>query len=860
MAALDVITQKQAGTATTAPTTTVTPTTSTPQQQTLRDYAKNQGYTISYDDKTQNINILNPNTNKSVTFKSGEGSQYGMGGLSNGSNVISDPSKLAGALNLSNSASATPAQQSNSYLNGIEDNSVVKQTRQDELNSMYENMKQSQLTNALMQRQQSELGYNQSKGDTELTYQAALAKLQQEKELAQPQYQNMKNQQFKTTLNDIQKINENRANMGQYFGGANAQVQSDQRVANESAMNTISLQEQQLYDDINKRATEAYNQKTNDIKKIDEQLGLLRSQGSMADNSIVQALEAQKMQSTLDLNNILDERSFKIADIKQQYEQNQQQNAFSKASVTGTYVSPEQQQVMNEGVPQSERERINAIASKMNGGYQAYMNQLDPNSVEYAYAAVLRNEKIAATPELQSKYKATQLGTQTQQAKEAASNKAIQMAGLTGNYISPEQQSIVDNGVSPADTARINAIVAKTSGGYQSYINQLDPTSDEYVKATLLRNAKISSSPELLQKYGLTKVGTETLAAKTEKLQQEGLTADIYAKQTENKYLNQKIQTELKGADLENAGKSIANQISQLNLDYLPQEKQLAIQSAQQDYAKGNLDMAYQKIVNANLPAKLEAELNGIYASTENTYANISGTNVDTELKMNASSGGSNFKYTAADVTSKAQDYIRTYGTFDKVSGKYVIKDGKKQGGTGVYNGIPDNQGEILSAMGKEYSQNGGGDGYYNMLKSTAQKMGISNSDFAKAIAKTSGTSGSGASIVSSAKNFTGTPYVWGGNTSKGIDCSGLTQQAYKSIGINLPRTTTEQVKQGKAVSKSDLQPGDLIFFNTSGKNSHVGIYAGNGMMTHAGSKGVATVKMDTDYWNSRYSTSRRIS
>jgi cell wall-associated NlpC family hydrolase len=77
-----------------------------------------------------------------------------------------------------------------------------------------------------------------------------------------------------------------------------------------------------------------------------------------------------------------------------------------------------------------------------------------------------------------------------------------------------------------------------------------------------------------------------------------------------------------------------------------------------------------------------------------------------------------------------------------------------------------------------------------------------------------------------------GTNYVYGGNSlSQGVDCSGLVQQAYRQLGINLPRTTYEQAKAGKQVPISAIRPGDLVFYNNLG---HVGIYMGNGKIIHA--------------------------
>jgi cell wall-associated NlpC family hydrolase len=86
--------------------------------------------------------------------------------------------------------------------------------------------------------------------------------------------------------------------------------------------------------------------------------------------------------------------------------------------------------------------------------------------------------------------------------------------------------------------------------------------------------------------------------------------------------------------------------------------------------------------------------------------------------------------------------------------------------------------------------------------------------------------------VISFAKAQLGKPYVWGATGPASYDCSGLTQDAWKAAGISLPRTTWDQVKTGTKVSKSELQPGDLVFFYDD--ISHVGIYIGGGQMIHA--------------------------
>lgn len=102
-------------------------------------------------------------------------------------------------------------------------------------------------------------------------------------------------------------------------------------------------------------------------------------------------------------------------------------------------------------------------------------------------------------------------------------------------------------------------------------------------------------------------------------------------------------------------------------------------------------------------------------------------------------------------------------------------------------------------------------------------------------------------------------PYVYGST-----DCSALTQKVYAQLGVNLPRTSAAQAGVGTPVSKSDLQPGDLVFFNTSGSGiSHVGIYTGNGQMISAESSGIKQtgifVGAASSYWGPKYVTARRV-
>ena len=102
-----------------------------------------------------------------------------------------------------------------------------------------------------------------------------------------------------------------------------------------------------------------------------------------------------------------------------------------------------------------------------------------------------------------------------------------------------------------------------------------------------------------------------------------------------------------------------------------------------------------------------------------------------------------------------------------------------------------------------------------------------------------SGTGATGADVVADAQQYLGVPYVWGGTTPSGFDCSGLVQHVYGDLGVTLPRTSEEQATVGQPVdSLADAQPGDLVFFagtdGTASAPGHVGIYIGNGQMIDA--------------------------
>ena len=109
--------------------------------------------------------------------------------------------------------------------------------------------------------------------------------------------------------------------------------------------------------------------------------------------------------------------------------------------------------------------------------------------------------------------------------------------------------------------------------------------------------------------------------------------------------------------------------------------------------------------------------------------------------------------------------------------------------------------------------------------------------------------------VMRAAYSVIGTPYVFGGTTPYGFDCSGFTQYAFARAGVYLPRMADSQFYSGRQISMSQLRPGDLIFFTTyEAGASHVGIYVGNGNFIHAcTSTGVTVSSAFTGYWGARY-------
>lgn len=161
-----------------------------------------------------------------------------------------------------------------------------------------------------------------------------------------------------------------------------------------------------------------------------------------------------------------------------------------------------------------------------------------------------------------------------------------------------------------------------------------------------------------------------------------------------------------------------------------------------------------------------------------------------------------------------------------------------------------------------------GGDRRLLALVSLALALGFAAAAFAEAPVLVAAPKKARASLVEKARRYLGTPYLYGGSSAKGMDCSGLVYRVYlDTFGVaplsSMPRTARDLFAFVEPLERKDLQPGDLVFFDTTGKLSHVGLYEGEGRFIHAASDGpdtgVIESSLSESYWSKHYAGCGRI-
>lgn len=152
---------------------------------------------------------------------------------------------------------------------------------------------------------------------------------------------------------------------------------------------------------------------------------------------------------------------------------------------------------------------------------------------------------------------------------------------------------------------------------------------------------------------------------------------------------------------------------------------------------------------------------------------------------------------------------------------------------------------------------------YSDMMKQRYQSKVYGNPFYVSAVSKYISFMGEAEgdatyeALMEAALPYEGAPYIFGGTTPSGFDCSGFTRYVYAKIGISLPRTAQEQYNASTRITADEAKPGDLIFFTKTYKTSiritHVGIYVGNGQMFHAGGSKVGYANINTAYWSEHF-------
>jgi cell wall-associated NlpC family hydrolase len=189
------------------------------------------------------------------------------------------------------------------------------------------------------------------------------------------------------------------------------------------------------------------------------------------------------------------------------------------------------------------------------------------------------------------------------------------------------------------------------------------------------------------------------------------------------------------------------------------------------------------------------------------------------------------------------------HGTTDAATSSVlpVVNSGAASGASSIKHDSPDSRAAAQRTAQQSQER-----------QSVSQRGAQSSSSDDQQASSSSAGSSVARQAISAARGQLGVPYVWGGTSPDGFDCSGLTQFAFEKAGIELPRTSRAQAQEGQEVDADSMQPGDLIFFNSP--VSHVGIYIGGGKMIEAPNSGSEVKISDSERRMDDLNTIRRLS
>lgn len=284
--------------------------------------------------------------------------------------------------------------------------------------------------------------------------------------------------------------------------------------------------------------------------------------------------------------------------------------------------------------------------------------------------------------------------------------------------------------------------------------------------------------------------------------------------------------------------------------------------------------------LSKQLAAKLSAALVALttvivpsMAADVGTVTSDTGLNLRSEASTDAAVLVTLDYGTQVDVLSTSDDGTWHKVTYNGMTG-YMSGDYLQVTEEQLYGQVMDGPLNIRSGPGTEYGTVGslstgavveieelvgGYGGWYKI------EQGYVSSDYvAQVDASVAASSGKGSQIAQYALQYVGCPYVYGGSSPSGFDCSGFTTYVMKHFGYSISRTASGQMDNGTSISKSELQPGDLVFFNngnSSKRATHVGIYTGNGQFVHASTSttGVIISDLNSSYYGSTYVGARRL-